>query len=52
MFPAFIIFYEGRSFSCPANPDVYLKDLYGDYMKLPPEEKKSGTCRLYKSLFG
>lgn len=41
MFPAFIIFYEGRSFSCPANPDVYLKDLYGDYMKLPPEEKRA-----------
>lgn len=40
IFPLSEIQYEGRTFSCPANPDAYLKDLYGDYMKLPPEEKR------------
>ncbi len=40
IFPLSEISYEGRFFSCPANPDAYLKDLYGDYMKLPPEEKR------------
>lgn len=40
IYPAFIIVHEGRQFLCPANPDAYLKDLYGDYMKLPPEEKR------------
>lgn len=40
IFPLSEILYEGCSFSCPANPDAYLKDLYGDYMKLPPEKKR------------
>lgn len=40
IFPLSEILYEGRSFSCPANPDAYLKDLYGNYMKFPPKEKR------------
>lgn len=27
-----------------ANYDIYLKNLYGDYMKLPPEEKRVPHC--------
>lgn len=40
------ITFEGREFSAPCNPDSYLKDLYGDYMKIPPVEK-----RVFHSVF-
>ena len=32
--------FEGRSLMAPADPDAVLRMLYGDYMKLPPEEKR------------
>ena len=32
--------FEGWLFSAPADSDTYLKNLYGDYMKLPPVEKR------------
>ena len=32
--------FEGRKFSAIKNYDSYLKNLYGDYMQLPPEEKR------------
>lgn len=32
--------FEGREFSVMAGWDLYLKKTYGDYMKLPPEEKR------------
>ena len=32
------ISFEDREYNCPAQVDIYLKRLYGDYMKLPPEE--------------
>ena len=32
--------FEGRSFMAPADPDAVLRMLYGDYMELPPEEKR------------
>ena len=31
------ILFEGRYFYGPANPDAYLRRIYGDYMKLPKE---------------
>lgn len=37
IFPLSEILYEGYSFSAPANPDTYLKELYGNYMQLPSE---------------
>lgn len=32
--------FEGKQYSCLKNYDLYLKTLYGDYMQLPPEEKR------------
>lgn len=32
--------FEGRSLMAPADPDAVLQMLYGDYMELPPEEKR------------
>ena len=34
------IIFEGEVFNAPSNYDEYLKGLYGDYMKLPPEDKR------------
>lgn len=32
--------FEGRRYMAPADPDGVLKAIYGDYMKLPPEEQR------------
>jgi len=34
------VIFEGIEFSAPSNFDVYLTQLYGDYMKIPPKEKQ------------
>ena len=34
--------FEGENIKFPADTDTYLKVEYGDYMKLPPEEKRVG----------
>jgi len=34
------IIFEGYSLSGPAKPHEYLQDLYGDYMTIPPENKR------------
>ena len=38
---------EGIEESCPGNPREYMKHQFGDFMKLPPEEKRVGH-RPYK----
>lgn len=40
VFPLSTVEFEGRQFKAPADPDAYLRDLYGDYMKLPPPEQR------------
>ena len=32
--------FEGHLFRAPAGYEYYLKKIYGDYMKLPPEEQR------------
>lgn len=39
-FPPQIGDFEGRKVCIPANTDAYLTNLYGDYMQLPPEDKR------------
>lgn len=34
------VVFEGHEFPAPSNYDTYLHNLYGDYMKLPPVEKR------------
>ena len=33
--------FEDEKFKCPGNYDEYLTKVYGDYMVLPPEEKRA-----------
>ena len=40
VFPLSTIEFEGKTFRAPANPDAYLKDLYRNYMDIPPVEKR------------
>jgi lipopolysaccharide cholinephosphotransferase len=39
-YPVKTVQFEGKDYCAPANYDVYLKGLYGNYMKLPPKEKQ------------
>lgn len=32
--------FEGKSYPCPSGYDQYLRQMYGDYMKLPPKEQQ------------
>lgn len=40
IFPVGEIEFEGKTFAAPHNPDAYLKDLYRNYMEIPPVEKR------------
>ena len=40
VFPVKKIEFEGNMYPCVKDPDFYLKRLYGDYMKLPPKNKR------------
>lgn len=40
MLPSKNTVFEDRNYLIMANPDIYLKIMYGDYMQLPPEEKR------------
>ncbi len=35
--------FEGHSFYAPNNPDAILRQIYGEYMQFPPEEKRKPT---------
>ena len=40
IFPLGTVTFEGKVFSAPCNTDEYLRDLYGDYMQVPPPEQR------------
>ena len=40
--------FEGNYYAAPVQYDKYLRNLYGDYMQLPPSEKRV-TNHLYHS---
>lgn len=40
VYPISEIEFEGKMFKAPHNPDAYLKDLYRNYMDIPPKEKQ------------
>ena len=40
VFPLSEIQFEGKNFMAPNDPDRYLTSIYGDYMKIPPREKR------------
>ncbi len=41
--------FEGRFFYAPKKYQEYLSGLYGDYMQLPPEEKRQANLKYYTS---
>lgn len=41
IFPLSEIEFEGYKVMAPRNPDAYLTALFGDYMQVPPEEKRT-----------
>jgi len=41
MFPLGKITFEGKIFSAPGNVDAYLTKQYGNYMAIPPKEKRA-----------
>ena len=40
MLPTSTVEFEGRTFPAPQNPHARLTDMYGDYMAIPPVEKR------------
>lgn len=49
IFPLSTIEFEGEHFSAPRDADTYLRDLFGDYMKLPPEDKRRSHATFFMS---
>ncbi|MFV0417761.1 MAG: phosphorylcholine transferase LicD [Dysgonomonas sp.] len=41
MFPVSKVTFEGKEFSAPKDVDTYLRKQYGDYMSVPPKEKRA-----------
>ena len=48
MLPHKEIMFEGHLFPGPAKPEDFLRELYGDYMKLPPIDKRAHHNATYK----
>lgn len=42
--------FEGRKYYAPEKYTEYLTHLYGDYMQLPPEEKRNANLEFYTSV--
>ena len=42
--PAAELVYQGKIYRVPGQPEKCLKTIYGDYMRLPAEDKRGGHC--------
>lgn len=51
IFPLCEIEFEGYRFLAPHNYDAHLKRIYGDYMQIPPEDKREQILDLSKIKF-
>ena len=40
VFPLSTVGFEGREYPAPSDPDAYLRDLYHNYMDIPPREQQ------------
>ncbi len=47
IFPTATVSFEGEVFKAPADADSYLRNIYGDYKQLPPEDKRHGHAVFY-----
>lgn len=47
-FPPRPILFEGHMFPCPAKPEEYLKNIFGNYMELPPKDERGWHQAQYK----
>jgi lipopolysaccharide cholinephosphotransferase len=45
-FPVSMVMFEGFEFPAPNNPDQYLRAMYGEYMNLPPLEKRYAHAKI------
>ncbi|MBR1593148.1 MAG: 2-C-methyl-D-erythritol 4-phosphate cytidylyltransferase [Alloprevotella sp.] len=47
IFPLSTVRFEDTEFPAPADPDFYLREDFGDYMQLPPEDQRHGHAVYY-----
>ncbi len=45
-----LIKFEDRQYYCPQNVDEYLKRIYKDYMKLPPEKDRKANLSVFEKV--
>lgn len=45
------LFFEDDYFRAPGDYDMYLSDMYGDYMTLPPLEQRENRHNILKLQF-
>lgn len=50
MAPPTLLEFEGRYYFAPEKYTDYLTRLYGDYMQLPPEEKRRANLEIFTSV--
>lgn len=44
MYPLMTVKFDNKKYTCFNDYDYYLSSIYGDYMKLPPKEKRVAHC--------
>jgi lipopolysaccharide cholinephosphotransferase len=47
-YPLKKIEFEGGLYTVPSNYDAYLREIYGDYLKIPPESERESHHSINK----